>query len=423
MKKTLIKGGAIAITCCAFVGTLASFSAKKDDDKKKKYQIVHRENGVTVTYDTILPMNSTYTVDQFLAAHNIENNDVKVINVPMPELPEDGNDRRRVFMHEFSEDIQSDGNEEIRIIREDNGDGKVEMHKYVDGVEVELTEADKEQIRVHEEIAGDGDVKIKMRMLPDDLDHFEFKDGDHEEVRIMIEMDDDGNKTVKKFVNGEEVEVSADEIRKIELEGEGGMNEMIFELEHEGISEEDQEALMEKIHIQLEEIMEEHDLGNGTEMEERIIIHEIESDGNKDEIEMIIESEHSTSEWISEDGEEQIRVMSTEGDEDFTVVLVMEGCAGDLETKRSYSLDETNTSVVYPNPTNGKLNIRFDQTEKVKTTIEVRDAAGKLVFEENLGNFSGAYEKEINLKENGAGTYIVTIQQGNDQQVEKIIVR
>ncbi len=75
---------------------------------------------------------------------------------------------------------------------------------------------------------------------------------------------------------------------------------------------------------------------------------------------------------------------------------------------------------LYPNPTAGPLNIRFE-AEAVPTTVRIMDASGKTVYSNELSQFSGYFNEKINL--NGTpGTYILTIQQGKKLTSRKIVL-
>ena len=87
--KTLLTGlGVLAITA-----SLVSFSADKG---KKKYEVIHHSAGKTVTYDTIIPMNSKYTVEAFLADKGIQSENIEIVKIPngkaqMMFIEKDGN--------------------------------------------------------------------------------------------------------------------------------------------------------------------------------------------------------------------------------------------------------------------------------------------------------------------------------------------
>src|SRR5690606_6327308 len=77
---------------------------------------------------------------------------------------------------------------------------------------------------------------------------------------------------------------------------------------------------------------------------------------------------------------------------------------------------------VYPNPNKGTFTVAFNQAEKLQTSVEITDMNGKVVFKDKPGSFSGRYEKEVNLHKYGAGTYVVTVHQGDEVSVRKVIV-
>jgi hypothetical protein len=77
----------------------------------------------------------------------------------------------------------------------------------------------------------------------------------------------------------------------------------------------------------------------------------------------------------------------------------------------------------YPNkPTNNNLNIRFYVPEKGDVTISVTDVKGKEVGSEKVKDFQGEYMGQINLKNNPKGTLFVTVTQGEDGAVRRIVV-
>jgi hypothetical protein len=78
---------------------------------------------------------------------------------------------------------------------------------------------------------------------------------------------------------------------------------------------------------------------------------------------------------------------------------------------------------VFPNPNDGTFKIRYENDNKKKTSVTVTDAAGRKVFEDKLGKFSGKYEKELNLIEFGSGMYTVTIQNGSNEEVQKVMIK
>jgi hypothetical protein len=83
------------------------------------------------------------------------------------------------------------------------------------------------------------------------------------------------------------------------------------------------------------------------------------------------------------------------------------------------SLDKMN---FYPNPNTGKFNLSFTLPEKKEVEINILNMEGKNVYSEKLGNFSGNYDKEIDISKNPKGVYFVKIQQGDHSNVKKIVL-
>ncbi|MEO6304118.1 MAG: T9SS type A sorting domain-containing protein [Bacteroidia bacterium] len=76
----------------------------------------------------------------------------------------------------------------------------------------------------------------------------------------------------------------------------------------------------------------------------------------------------------------------------------------------------------YPNPNNGKFNLSFNLQSKGDAEITVLNIEGKKVYSEKLPNFTGAYDKEIDISKNPKGVYFVRIEQGKHAQVKKVML-
>ena len=74
-----------------------------------------------------------------------------------------------------------------------------------------------------------------------------------------------------------------------------------------------------------------------------------------------------------------------------------------------------------PNPSNGKFNLNFSSPDKTNTDIVIKDISGKIVYTENVKQFSGNYNKEINLGDSAKGIYFVTITQNNKATTKKLV--
>ena len=105
----------------------------------KRYQIMHQKDGEKVQYDTLIPMTSTYTTDQFLADKGIDPTDVKVINLSDLHGGHPGAHKMRFISDDNDgEDVQ------IKMIIDEEGNKKVT--KTVNGKEVEMSEAEMQDL-------------------------------------------------------------------------------------------------------------------------------------------------------------------------------------------------------------------------------------------------------------------------------------
>lgn len=75
----------------------------------------------------------------------------------------------------------------------------------------------------------------------------------------------------------------------------------------------------------------------------------------------------------------------------------------------------------FPNPTYGAVNMRF-QGEAVPTIVMIIDVNGKTVFREEVKNFDGIYNRDVNLENVAPGALIVNIQQGRQMFSKSLIL-
>lgn len=377
-----------------------SFSDNKGDDKKKKYQIIHQVSGETTTYDTILPMSSPFTPEDFLKEKGISDKNVEIIMLPsLSESEKEGKEMKTIVREmRIVDDEDGSAKEEVEIKVEIDEKGNMTTKKMVNGVEVEMTEEDMKMIKSHQE----SDEKVN---------HIDFDDekiGKKEErVEIKVEIDDTGNKTIKKIVNGEEVDMTEEELENMKImEFNDGENMQIL-IDSELTKEMEKE--LEKLEIEM-------DNTNGEEDKEVKIITK--------KIELHTDGEGKDLDWESKDGEKRVMIMSSGDKEDLTLVLVTENYdeANEGKTKMIFE-HKTKEMNLHPNPNDGVFMIRFESDENAKTTITVTDANGKKVLEEKLGKFSGKYEKEVDLKQYGSGIYTITIQSGDNVNVQKVMIK
>jgi PKD repeat protein len=113
----------------------------------------------------------------------------------------------------------------------------------------------------------------------------------------------------------------------------------------------------------------------------------------------------------------------------YTVVVTSNGCNSSASAISNVDVTgvnevnvESSTISIYPNPNNGQFTLTFSTVELMNYTIKFHDANGKLVFENELKNFTGNYSKEVDFTKNGKGEYFLSITNSKNQKIEKVIV-
>jgi len=76
----------------------------------------------------------------------------------------------------------------------------------------------------------------------------------------------------------------------------------------------------------------------------------------------------------------------------------------------------------FPNPSNGKFTLNFNLAAKGNTEVSILNLEGKTVYSEELKDFTGNYNKEIDISANPKGVYFIKIKQGAHAQLKKIVL-
>ena len=78
---------------------------------------------------------------------------------------------------------------------------------------------------------------------------------------------------------------------------------------------------------------------------------------------------------------------------------------------------------IYPNPTNGILNIEFSILNSQDIRLNLVNTIGEIVFTESLSNYLGDYKRQINLQEYSKAIYFLEIQTENGTVNKKLILQ
>jgi len=77
---------------------------------------------------------------------------------------------------------------------------------------------------------------------------------------------------------------------------------------------------------------------------------------------------------------------------------------------------------ISPNPNQGSFRLQFYQTSIQNTNLRILDINGQLLYESKNPNFSGTFDRTINLGAVAAGMYVLQLEIGNKKYIRKIVV-
>ncbi len=75
----------------------------------------------------------------------------------------------------------------------------------------------------------------------------------------------------------------------------------------------------------------------------------------------------------------------------------------------------------FPNPSFGQLQLQFEG-DAVPTTVQLVDATGRIIYNEQLNQFDGVYNRELDLSDAAPGTLTLTIRQGGQAIARQIVL-
>ncbi len=194
---------------------------------------------------------------------------------------------------------------------------------------------------------------------------------------------------IKKRMGGEGADVDIEEIMEnIEIEGDKDVR-VIIKKRMDG-ADVDIEKIIEEIEVEIE----------GDEKARRVMIFQ-------DENGQITKKEMNLNVWIKD--VEEVDVDKIEN--------------ASLKKAASENSLTVESLQFYPNPSDGRFDLSFNLPAKGETTVRVVDMAGKEVFQDKVGNFSGTYEKQIDISNNAKGIYFLQVEQGEQVMMKKIVVQ
>ena len=289
--------------------------------------------------------------------------------------------------------IKEDGDGEMVWVDEDGNKTKLTEEKIAELKQKHKAAADIRK-KVEVIVSGDGDQQKKV---------FIMKGGDEDmtelEVEVEKEIDEEGNEVIKD----KKVWIIKDG-EKVELDDENA-----FEFKTEG----------DNITIKVdEETIDIADFSDEKFEGDNVMVFKTKGDGAKG-------MKQTMNVNIEEkDGEKYIEIeikRTAELNVTISDILKDDTSLNEAKVDLKNNLKASQLSY-FPNPNNGKFNLKFKLNNKDEVTITVMDILGNKVYNEKLKNFDGFYDNEINLAGKEKGIYVLQVVQKKKALTRKILI-
>ncbi|WP_188621044.1 reprolysin-like metallopeptidase [Flavobacterium suaedae] len=132
--------------------------------------------------------------------------------------------------------------------------------------------------------------------------------------------------------------------------------------------------------------------------------------------------------------EEALSAFEGEDPQGTWTLLYADGGAGDEGTLNSWAVDvcytdlsaadtfSINNLTVYPNPNSGIFSVNFTSQSNTDVAITVHDVNGRVVYVNEYKN-TGVINADVNLQSLQAGIYLVTVNDGEQKAVRKVVIQ
>ena len=374
----------------AALGLTAMAQSNKGEDKTK-ISIIHYEDNEIQVHDTIVDSESGYTAEQFIQAKGFHAEKVEIIHtqgyhgkVSHPVKPEVWFMNGKVLTENYSfEEVSDNPSREKTFMKKfviegsPNADGKSQKKIVLIDSSGELMPGDSAGTNRTFQLKSPN-FEINVDSLPVKIKGISTN-GTSQKVEVKKTINDDGDEETRVWIDGKEVSHT--------IKGRG---EDMYEFPK------GQDSLKE---FKPSEMMISHDVFTTTD--------------------------------YSATTEPYLALFNRSADmaygKPFTIALVTPLNSRTDEPEEPAAVNNGNDQIdnlhFFPNPNEGKFRLSFNVRQEGRTSVRIYSIEGKEVYTEELGRFSGVYEKEIDISNLAPGTYILHIVKNKNTVAEKLIVQ
>jgi hypothetical protein len=111
----------------------------------------------------------------------------------------------------------------------------------------------------------------------------------------------------------------------------------------------------------------------------------------------------------------------------YTVQVTINGCTSNMSAgnNATVGIDEANNPyllVTFPNPSDGNFMISFNADRNEKYKLELFNEIGQVIVSQEIAGHQGTYQLPVNLVKPAAGVYTLSLTNGQQETVKKIVV-
>jgi S1-C subfamily serine protease len=82
-----------------------------------------------------------------------------------------------------------------------------------------------------------------------------------------------------------------------------------------------------------------------------------------------------------------------------------------------------NSLRIAPNPNEGLFKMDFELPESGETSVKIFNNSARMIYEYDLGNYTGTFQDQVDISQNGKGIYLLEVKQGNKSAYYKIVLQ
>jgi hypothetical protein len=384
MKRQLIYNLLILI----FLGSsyqLFAQNVKKDKEKTISLKIQKNENGKKIAVDTTFTLKEGEDLDKILEKYGVK-----------AQTKSKGPGSFDVEI-ELEDSLEKNGQEMVWV----------------------SVDSDEDNVKIHKSEKG----KKKKYVIEEDSD-IKMIDDDGAKVFIIHEHSGDSSKFTKKIVKEIEIIGDGDEdstfvIKKIKIkDGKHPKN-----LKEKKVYKFSSDSLKSENHVFIFTDYDEDELDNFVIEESsdindsvKIIVKKVKK-GDKGK-HIVIKSDDKFS-WTTD---EDVQIISNNENHKFVKLKIDEVPEADLKTlklSKDYKKLDVEDFMLNLNSDKNKMNLKFNIAEKGNLSVKIFDENGKLISVEELKNFQGKFDKDMDAMK---GNLIIQITQNKRHFIRKMMI-